>query len=823
MACWIMETIRTTVADVRFALRLLAKNPGFTLIATLTLALGIGANTAAFSWIQNTLLRTVPGVVEPNRLVVIAPRHASGSITDTMSFPDIRDLNQRKDIFDGVIATQFSLSSLRLGDDQTWVWGQVVSSNYFELLGVKPVLGRVFLAEENTTPGGHPVVILSHAFWKRQFAGDPKVVGKTLDLNNTRFTIVGVAPADFLGTMGGLSFDFWAPLMMRGQLAGNADDASIFEARGARWMHTMARLAPGVSMQQAQAAVSTISRTWEKEFPNSHRDQTLELFPLWNSPWGAPRVMLPLLTVLFSVTALVLLIVAANFANLLLARAAGRAREISVRMALGGSRARLIRQLLTESVTLSALGCALGIPCAIWMTDMLGGMFPKMYLPLALNANLDLQGLAFMIAVALGIGILFGLAPAWHCARADLFGGLKEGSRGNSSARLWLRSALIVAQLALALLLVIGGALCWQSFQYAKSMNRGFDPNNVLVANIRLFSNGYDRENGARFYQRLAERLREIPGVQASGLADYVPLGPEGGSSSQIKVDGYEPRPGENMAIYFNRITSGYFDTVRIPLLEGRDFRDADDASAPLAIIVNQTFAQRFWPGQHPVGRKMTIFGDRQMTVIGVVGDNKLRNLNEPSQPFFFVALRQFYTANMNIHVRVPSDPLAFAGAVREAVHSLDANVYPAVIAPMSGVTDFAITPFRISAVVLAALGGAALFLAVMGIYGLIAFSVSQRTLEIGIRMALGARAIDVLKMILRQGFILAVIGVGFGLAGAFALTRLMGNVLVGVAAMDLITFTAASAFFIVVALIACYLPARRAARVNPMIALKCE
>jgi predicted permease len=818
-----MEIIRTTLADARFALRLLAKNPGFALVAILTLALGIGANAAAFSWIQNVILRTVPGVVEPSRLLVVAPRHASGSLTDTMSFPDIRDLNARKDIFDGVIASQFSLSSLKLGQDQTWIWGQVVSSNYFELLGVKPVLGRVLLPEENTHINGDPVVVLSHAFWRRQFGSDPKIVGQTIELNSTRFTVVGVAPADFLGTMGGLTFDFWAPLTMRGALSGDWNDAGIFESRGARWMHTIARLAPGVSAVQAQAAVATLSKSWEKEFPTSHRDQRLELFPLWNSPWGAPRVMLPLLTVLFAVTVLVLLVVAANFANLLLARAASRAREISVRMALGGSRARLIRQLLTESVTLSTLGCLLGIPCAMWLTEMLGAMFPRMYLPLALNARLDPQGLIFMLVVALAIGVLFGLAPAWHSSRADLFAGLKEGGRGNSSARLWLRSGLIVAQLALALLLVIGGALCFQSFQYAKSMNRGFEPNGVLLGNIRLFVHGYDEKTGPQFYQRLAERIREIPGVESSALGDYVPLGPEGGSSSRISVEGYAPRVGENMGVYFNKVTPGYFATLRIPLLEGRDFRDSDDASAAAAIIVNQTFAQRFWPGQNPVGRKMTIFGNRPVTVIGVAGDTKLRSLNEAAQPYFYLNLRQFYTPNMNIHLRVAADPMAFMGALREAVRSVDPAVYPAILAPMSGISDFAIMPFRISAVVLAALGATALFLAVMGIYGLIAFSVQQRTLEIGIRMALGARAADVLGMILKQGLALALLGVGFGLAGAFALTRLMGGVLVGVTAMDPLTFAAAAVFFIGVALLACYLPARRAASVNPMVALKHE
>jgi predicted permease len=339
-----METIQTLFRDVRFALRLLAKNPAFTIIAVLTLALGIGANTAAFSWIQNVILRSVPGVPQLDRLVVITPQHASGTITDTMSYLDVQDLNARKDLFTGVAVSQFSPVSLDNGDDHVWAWGQIVSANYFDVLGVRATMGRTFLPEEETKPGGHPVVVISHSFWKRQFAGDPKIVGKVVHLNQHAFTIVGVASQGFLGNLGGLSFDLWAPLMMHREITPGNGGTDMFTSRGARWLHTMGRLSPGVSRAQAQLACGTIAKSWEKEFQNSHRDMNLKLYPLWDSPWAAPRIMLPVLSVLFAVTILVLLIVAANFANLLLARASTRAREMSVRMALGGGRARLIRQ-----------------------------------------------------------------------------------------------------------------------------------------------------------------------------------------------------------------------------------------------------------------------------------------------------------------------------------------------------------------------------------------------------------------------------------------------------------------------------------------------
>jgi predicted permease len=585
----------------------------------------------------------------------------------------------------------------------------------------------------------------------------------------------------------------------------------------------MARLAPGVSRAQAETACATIAKTWETEFPNSHRDMTFKLFPLWNSPWAAPRIMLPVLSVLFAVTILVLVIVAANFANLLLARASTRAREISVRMALGGGRARLIRQLLTESLTLATIGCLLGIPCAIWLSDMLGRLFPSMYLPIAFSSKIDVYGLLFMIAVSLAIGILFGLAPALHAVRGDLFAGLKEGTRGNTTARAWLRSVLVTAQLAVALLLVIGGALCFQSFKYARQMNRGFNPNNILLANIRLGVHGYDGKTGPLFFKKLALRIREIPGVESSALAVYVPLGPEGGGSTKFSVDGYSPKTGEEMSVAINNITPGYFKTVEIPILDGRDFKDADDETTQRAIIVNEAMARQYWPNQNPIGRTLTIFGDQRMTVVGVVGNTKLRTLNEPAKLLAYIPLHQNYQPAMNVHLRVAANPIAFASALREAIASVDPAVHPAIMCAMSEITDFAIMPYKVAAIVLAALGVTALFLAVMGVYGLITFTVSQRTTEIGIRMALGARAADVLTMILRQGLQLAVFGIVFGLAGAFALTRLMSGVLVGVNAVDPITFMLASIFFVAVALLACYLPARRAAAVNPIVALKYE
>ncbi|PYJ05991.1 MAG: permease [Verrucomicrobia bacterium] len=808
--------------DLRFAFRQLVKNPGFTAVAVLTLALGIGANTTAFSWIQTVLLRSVPGVAESDRLVVIAPRHVSGNLIDTMSYPDLKDLAAHQELFAGVVASQYAPVSLTMGSETEWTWAQAVTANFFDLLGVRPALGRAFLPEEESAPGGHPVVVLSHAFWQRRFSGDSNIIGRTLTLNRHAFTIVGVAAPGFRGTMGGLAFDLWAPIMMRQQLLPGGWDPDIFQARNNRWLHTIGRLAPGVSVGQARTAVETLARQWDQEYPATDRDLRFALVPMWKSPWGAPGVLLPVLSVMFAVTCLVLLIVAANIANLLLVRAMQREREIAVRLAVGASRGRVIRQLLTESVLLAVLGAAAGVPCAAWLMDLTRGMFPVVFLPVVLDPHLDVRALVFMLLAALGVGLLFGLAPAWQSARSNLCLALKEG-RGAAGGRHRLRSSLVAAEIALALLLLIGAGLCLQSFRQARRVNPGFDPAGVLLANIRLGVHGYSDQEGKLFYRKLLERLRPLPGAEAVGLGDYVPLGPEGGSSTRVSPEGYVPQANEYMSLPFNIVSPGYFDTLRIPLLEGRDFTARDDASAPGAIIINEIAARRFWPGQSALGRRIKIFGNREMNVVGVAKAAKVRWLNEPASGFFYLPLEQFYSPNMNVHLRTAANPLALADTVRREVRGLDPAVQPAITLPMTEVTDFSVLTYRVAASVLTVLGATALLLALVGIYGVMAFVVNQRTPEIGIRMALGAAKADVLQLVLGQGARLALTGVAAGLVCALALTRLLSSVLVGVNAVDPLTFGGASLLLGAVALLACYLPARRAAKVDPMEALRHE
>ncbi len=808
--------------DLKFALRQLLKSPGFTAVAALTLALGIGANTAAFSWIQSVLLRTLPGVAEMDRLVVLLPRHISGGLIDTMSYPEARELAEHKELFAGVVASQYGPLSLHAGQEPEWVWGQMVTANFFDVLGVRPLLGRTFLPDEESVPGGHPVVVLSHAFWQRRFQGETNIIGRKITLNRHAFTVVGVAATDFRGTMGGLSFDLWAPLMMHGQLTSDGSHQTFFEMRGNRWLHTIARLAPGVSPGQVEAALDTIARQWEQEFPTSNRNLRIAAVPLWKSPWGAPGVLLPLLSVLFAVTLLVLLIVAVNIANLLLARAQSRGREIAVRMALGAGRGRLLRQFLTESLLLALLGVAGGIPCAIGLTEAMRGLFPITFLPVVLDPQLDLQGLSFMLAAAVGMGLLFGLAPAWQATRPDPNGALKDG-RGQSPGRQRLRGLLVASEMALAVLLLIGAGLCAQSFRHARTMNRGFDPNGVLLANIRLGGQGYGSEDGQRFYRQLLERLQSMPGVERASLGSYVPLGPEGGGSSRISVDGYLPQPTESMSFNFNTISPGYWETLRLPLIAGRDFQATDVAGAPGVVIVNETLANRFWPGQNPLGRRITVFGRREVTIVGVARNAKYRRLNEPAMGHFYIPLAQFYSPNMNVHVRTAGDPMSLAGALRREISQIDPTVQPAIVVPMNEVTDFSLLTHRVAAMVLVILGATALLLAMMGVYGVMAFAVSQRTREIGIRMALGAAKDDVLKLILMNGLRLTLGGLAVGLLAALATMPLLSSLLVGIGALDPWTFAAAGTLLVAVAMVAGWLPARRATRVDPMEALRYE
>jgi predicted permease len=809
--------------NLRFAFRMLLKSPGFTAVAVLSLALGIGANTTVFCWIETVVLRPLPGVTQPDRLMVLTTTFAESTWAETVSLPDLKDCARLTNVFAGIIGSQITPACLSVNGQPEWIYGQITTANFFDVLGVKPLLGRTFFPEEDQKPGGHPVMVLGEGFWKRRFAGDPNILGKVVELNRHSFTIVGVVPAGFHGTMSGLNFDFWAPVAMHQQVA---NFGSLTE-RGDHWLHTQARLQPGVTRERAQAAANVLARQLEHTYPDSNKQVGLRLLPLWKSPYGGQSLMLPVLRILMAVSLGVLAIVTANVANLLLARATTRQKEIAIRLALGASRARLVHQLLTESVLLALIGGGLGALLAHWSTNLLTALMPRSHLPIGYEFRLDTLTLGLTVLLAVVSGIAFGLIPAWQATRTDLHDTLKEGGRtsGPGVSHHRVRGALVVAEVALALLLLVGAGLCIKGFQRARQVDLGFQPDHMLVAGLRIGMHGYTQETGKVFYRQLQERLSQVSGVKAVALSSWLPLGFEGGSSWGVNVEGYDRKPNEDTSIQHSIVSPGYFDLLRIPLLDGRDFTPQDNEQAPFAAIVNEVMARRFWPGQNPLGRKFSVFGGRRvMTVVGVAKTGKYRSLNEPLQSFFYTPYEQgVWDLNLGVGLRVEGDPTSFASALRREVHRLDSGVEVWALLTMNDYIQAAFLAQRTTATLLLGLGGVALGLAALGVYGLMAYVVGQRTHEVGVRMALGAQPRDVLRLVLGQGMGLVGIGLGLGLVGTIAFTRFLASFLYGVNPLDPATFLAVAVVLGAVSLAACWLPARRAARVDPMEALRCE
>ncbi len=807
--------------DLKFALRQLLKNPGFTAVAVLTLALGIGANTIVFSWIRAVLLEAVPGAREESRLVVLCPRHISGRIDDTMSFLDNRDLAAETNVFAGVAGSAYDAANLRVDNTVEWVWQECATANFFDVLGVKPALGRFFLPGEDTHPGGDGVVVLSDGLWRRRFGGDPKVLGRVVEIANRLFTVIGVAPANFNGGMGGLRFDLWIPVSMSPEFT---DTAEAFSHRNWRFLHTYARLQSGVHLARAQAAASAVMRRLEDEYANTNRDTAIAVLPIWKSPWGGQAVFLPLLRALTVAALLLLLLVAANVANLLLARATGRQPEIAVRLALGAGRTRLIRQLLTESVLLAGMGGALGCFFASWGVNLIFKLMPATYLPLGYDVQLNGPVLFFSAFVTVATGVLFGLAPALQAASTSLNHALKQGGRAGAPAshRHWLRSSLVISEVALALVMLVGMTLCARSLQRARKIDLGLDPRSIWIAGFRLPPVGYDNDRARAVYRRLRQELAALPGVENVALADWLPLGFEGGSSTRFAVDGYQPAPGEPMSSRVSAVSPGYFRALRVPMVAGREFAERDDTTALRVVVINQFFAGRYFAGRDPLGLKLRMW-DNEWTVVGVVKDGKYRALNEPPQSFVYVAEPQVGDRSLVAIVRTSGDPHAIARAADRAAAAVDPLLKPVAAMTMVDYTAAAFAVPRVAATLLAALGAMALLLAALGIYGLMSYSVSQRTREIGVRMALGARSIEVERLFVKQGMRLTAAGLLVGVIGAFAAARVFSSLLVGVTASDLPTYALVAISLAAVALFACWLPARRAARVDPMEALRYE
>lgn len=807
------------LSDLRFAWRLLRKNPAFTAVAVLSLALGIGATTTVFGWIESVLLRPLPGVADQGRMVVLVSTRGDTQ-WDTVSLPDLKDLAAASDVFAGIVGSQLTPACLTLDAGPLWLYGQIATSNFFEVLGVQPLLGRTFVVDDDATAGGQPVLVLSEGTWRRHFNADPDIVGRAVELNRRSFTIVGVAPEEFRGTMSGLRCDFWAPVEMCREVA----NFGSLTNRGDRWLHTQARLQTGVTLRAAQTAASALMERLEETHPNTNRGIHLRVLPVWKAPYGAQMLLLPVLRILIAVCAGVLLIVTSNVANLQLARATARRKEIAIRLAAGTSRLRIVRQLLTESVLLAMLGCAVGVLFAFWGADLLLTFIPRTHLPVEIVTQPDATTLGFSLLLALATGIGFGMAPAWHATRHGLSEVLREGGRGSGGAEHHrMRAAFVVVQIAFALLLLIGAGLCIKGSERARRVDVGFDPQGTLLAGMRIGMNGYDEAMGVAFYRQLQERLAQQPGVQSVALASWFPLGFEAGPSAGVDVPGYDRRPTDDMSVPYQIVSPRYLETLRVPLLDGRDFADTDDAAAAPVGIVNETMAHRYWAGQNPIGRTFRALG-RTITVVGVARAGKYRSLGEPPRPFFYVPyLQGVWDLNLGVAIRTHGDPREFAPTLREQVRALDAAVGVWTTIPMSDYTEAAFFSQRVTSILLLTLGAVALVLAGIGIYGVMAYTVGQRAPEIGVRVALGASPGHVMALVLGSGFRLAFLGMAIGLAGAALLTHLLAGFLFGVSPFDAVTYAGAAFVVSAATLLASWLPARRALRVDPLDALRGE
>ena len=807
------------LADIRYGFRMLVKHPGVTAAAILSLSIGIGANTTVFSWIQKLFLRPFPLVEEQSRLVqlVILPR--SGGYT-SISYLNYVDYNESSRLLEGIFVTSTQEFTLEVGDYPQRIWGELVSGNYFDLIGIEALRGRTFTLEEGWTLDTHPVFVISHRLWMRSFGGDPDVVGKTVPLNGRTFTIVGVAPEGFVGTSNGIDYDAWIPLAVSKRLL----QGDPIRSRSNHWLRANGRLAPGADLVEAQAEIDTIAARLESEYPEANEGERAVLLPLWQAVAEPGRSMLPVLIMLLAVCTLVLMIACANVANLFLAKATGRRREIAIRLSMGASRWRLIRQLLTESTLLYGMSGFVGFLVAFLTSHLLyGSLMPPTPVPVRTDLGTDATVLVFTLSLTLLASLVFGLAPALQSSRTDLVSSLKEGTGSSVSlGRSWLRRGLVVAQVALSMLLLVGTGLFLASLRNARLLDPGYDPSNSLIASLNLRSAGYDEETGRVFYRRLLEHLETMPGVESVSLAHIVPLGFRGWSTRGLAIEGYEPSDNEDVVVPINVVGPDYFQTMRIPMVEGRPFSWHDDENAPRVAIINQTMAERYWSGREPIGGRFR-YGQEWLQVVGVAKDGKYQTINEAPRPYFYVPLLQVHRERVTLHVRTAGDPSGMVSRVRDEVRGLDPGLALFDVTTLSENVEVALAFQRMGALLLGVFGVLALILACVGIYGVMSFLVARRTQEIGIRVALGAGVKDVNWLVLGQGMALTLTGIGVGVLAAWATTRFMSGILLGVSATDPVVFGAVFLVLVLTAGLASYIPSRRASRIDPVIALKYE
>jgi putative ABC transport system permease protein len=795
----------TLLQDLRFAMRALRRSPGFALVAVATLALGIGVNTTMFS-VVNTILLRPPAHVDPDGLVVLRTLHQKTGAANSVSYPNFVDWQAGSPSFQAMGAYYDDRMILTgRGAEPEEVSGEVVSAGLFAMLGARAALGRTFLAEEGK-PGAPRVVVIAHQEWERRFERDPRIVGSTLTLDGVPHTVVGVMPRNF-GFPDNQTF--WTPLRPEAQ-----------GERGSRYMSVVGRLRPGATLQQARAELDAVSRELARRYPETNAGTGVQAIDFSES-W-AGEVRAPLL-VMMGAVGFVLLIAASNVANLLLARAAARRREIAVRVAIGAGRGRIVRQLLTESALVSLLGGALGIGLAVWGLRLIMASFPFQP-PLWMVFGIDRNVLLFVLGVSLGTGVLFGLAPALRATSGDLQGVLRDGGRGSTTGarRGRLQSALVMGQLALAAVLLTGALLMVRSFVHLNSADPGFRLDGAVSMRITVGGERYESEAARRaFFRQVLDRVRPLPGVASAGMADWLPLSGSS-STSGVMVDGREVPGSDRPDAEVRRTTDGFAEAMGMRLRAGRPFSAQEAADGAPVVVVSRSTAERFWPGRSALGRTVSTGGEWH-TVVGVVDDISVLHRGDAPRPQLYYPAGGHGSRAMSLVARTPGDAAALAPALRRAIREIDPGVAVADVHTMAEVASQSLWRQRLFGGMFASFGFVALLLAVTGVYAMMAYAVAQRIHEIGVRMALGARTGQVLRMVVGQGLTIAAIGVGIGLAGALAVTRLMAGLLEGVSPGDPLTFALVALLLASVAVLASWIPARRAARVDPMIALRSE
>lgn len=812
--------IETTMKDLRYAARMLLRSPGFTAVAVLSLALGIGANTAIFSLVNLLLLRPLP-VAKPEQLVLLSNSGDAHSFP-TFSYPNYKDFRDKNDVFSGLVAYRFSPLSLSHDGVNEKLWGFTVSGNYFEVLGVNATLGRVIQPEDDRMAGAHPVTVLSDSCWRRRFGADPGVIGKNVIVNGKGYTVIGVAPRGFYGTEVIVAPEMWFPMAMQEQI--EVGDRWL-DKRDKELIFLIGRLKPGVGVAQAQTALNAIAAQLEHEFPEINEGKRVTLTTPGFAGRGFREAMLGFAVVLMVVVAFVLLLACLNLANLLLARAIERRKEISVRLAMGASRGRLVRQLMAESLLLSVAGGVLGCLPAFWLIRMAATFKPPVDFPLLFDLHLDYRVLLFNLLMSLLTGMLFGLLPALQATRMDAISAMKDEVTFAGARRSWLKNGLVAFQLALSLVLLVGGGLMVRALQNAQNVPLGFNPQNALEVSFDLKLQGYDEKRGFQFQKLLLERVRALPRVQHAGLVDLAPVDLHFPRSAVFIEGQTVERTAKAPQAMTNRGGPGYFQAMGTRLVKGRDFTESDADNAPKVVIINEAFARRFWPGQDPIGKRFSRSApdSPKMEVIGVVQDGKYAGLGDDAPPYFCRPILQDYSGATTVIVRTESDPQAMLAQLRKEVLALEPTMPISSARPLIARMAVPLLPARVAAALLGSFGILALVLVAIGIYGIMSHAVSKRTHEIGVRMALGARASQVLSLTVGQGMKLVLIGVAIGLPAALLLARLIRRMLYGVSAADWPTYAGVSAMLLGVALLACFIPARRATRIDPMAALRNE